>query len=85
METDYLGPYPYETIYRQEHDSNACRVKHGFGGDIISSLNDPVKINAQGTTGCSDEEEVGKHKTVIGLNFVLESGHNGYGCTKGIA
>ena len=85
METDCLGPYPYETIYRQEYNCHACRIEHGFSADIIFALNDPVEINPQGLSSYSDDEEVGKNKAVEGLNFVLESGHNNYGGIYGIA
>ena len=85
METDYLGPYPHEAIYRHEHNCHACRVQHGFGADVIPALNEPVNINAYSLSGYSDEEEVGKYEAVEGLNFALESGHNGYGCVYGIS
>ena len=80
MEADYLGPYPCEAIYRYEHNSYTCRVEHGFGADVISALNQPVNITACSLSNYSDEKEVGENEAVEDLNFVLESGYNGYGC-----
>ena len=81
MKADCLGPYPHKSIYCHEHNCQAGCVEHDFRADFISALNKPVRINAQGLSSYRDEEEVGENEAVEGLNFVLESGYNDYGCT----
>lgn len=85
METNCLGPDANEAIYRHEHNRHACRVKHGFGADIISTLNEPICIHACGLCSYRDEKKVGKNEAVESLDFVLKSGNNGDGRIEGIA
>ena len=45
-ENECLGPYLHQSMYHHEHNCHASRVDDGFGADIISALNEPVKTNA---------------------------------------
>lgn len=84
MEPNFVAPDTREAIYRHQHNRSACYIKHDFRADVLSALNDPVRIHPRGLGGNRDEQEVGEDEAVESLHFVLERGHDGDGRIEGV-